>query len=101
MLTANHTPERVPELYRLIFATPSLRARSIEKRLRRQAGLVPVIRARLGTGPGPACDPRARAIVATVFACGDTAAELCVEHDGRPDPAELYGRCLAAVRGGD
>lgn len=109
VLTANHTPERVLELSRLIFATPSLRARYVEKRLRWQADLVPVVQARLGPGPGtdqaadgargPAADPRAKAIVATVFACVDTATELWAEHDGRLDLAELYDQCLAAVRG--
>ncbi|KJK60005.1 TetR/AcrR family transcriptional regulator [Saccharothrix sp. ST-888] len=107
ILTANHTPERVLELSRLIFDTPSLQARYIEKRLRWQAELVPVIQARLGTGigigtgirPGPAPDPRAKAIVATVFACVDTATELWARHDGRLDLADLYDQCLAAVRG--
>jgi AcrR family transcriptional regulator len=97
VLTANHTPERVLELSRLIFNTPSLQARYIEKRLRWQAALVPVVQARLGTGPGP--DPAAKAIVATVFACVDTATELWAESEGRLDLAELYEQCLAAVRG--
>ncbi|MFJ4367649.1 TetR/AcrR family transcriptional regulator [Streptomyces chartreusis] len=105
VLTANHTPERVLELSRLIFDTPSLHARYIEKRLRWQAELVPVVQARLAPGagdsPAPAADPRARAIVATVFACVDTASELWVRHDGRLDLADLYDQCLAAVRGAD
>ncbi|MBQ0885636.1 TetR family transcriptional regulator [Streptomyces sp. RM72] len=100
ILTANHPPERALELSRLIFDTPSLHARYIEKRLRWQAELVPVIRARLGNGPGrPAPDPQAKAIVATVFACVDTATELWAGHDGRLDLADLYDQCLAAVRG--
>lgn len=90
------------ELSRLIFDTPSLHARYIEKRLRWQAELVPVVQARLGaaSGPGPDPDPRAQAIVATVFACVDTATELWARHDGRPDLADPYDECLAAVRGG-
>ncbi|MFE5891131.1 TetR/AcrR family transcriptional regulator [Streptomyces sp. NPDC056462] len=102
VLIANHTPERVLELSRLIFDTPSLHARYIEKRLRWQAELVPVIQARLGaaSGAGPGPDPRAKAIVATVFACIDTATELWAGHDGRLDLADLYDDCLAAVRGG-
>ncbi|MFJ8544166.1 TetR/AcrR family transcriptional regulator [Streptomyces sp. NPDC093586] len=99
LLTANHTPERALELSRLIFHTPSLHARYIEKRLRWQAALVPAVQARLGTAPGPAPDPRARAVIATVFACADTATELWVAHDGRLDLADLYDQCLAAVRG--
>ncbi|WP_405594121.1 TetR/AcrR family transcriptional regulator [Streptomyces sp. NBC_01092] len=100
-LTASHTPERVLELSRLIFDTPSLRARYIEKRLRWQAELVPVVQARLDPGHGDASDPRARAIVATVFACVDTATELWARHDGQLDLADLYDQCLAAVRGTD
>ncbi|MEU2609284.1 TetR/AcrR family transcriptional regulator [Streptomyces albus] len=99
ILTANHSRERALELSRLIFDTPSLHARYIEKRLRWQAELVPVVRARLGDGPGRAAsDTQARAIVATVFACIDTATELWAEHEGRIDLADLYEQCLAAVR---
>ncbi|MEU2086800.1 TetR family transcriptional regulator [Streptomyces albus] len=99
ILTANHSRERALELSRLIFDTPSLHARYIEKRLRWQAELVPVVRARLGDGSGgPASDTQARAIVATVFACIDTATELWAEHEGRIDLADLYEQCLAAVR---
>ena len=105
VLTANHTPERVLELSRLIFDTPLLHARYIEKRLRWQAELVPVVQARLAPGAGdsppPTSDPRAKAIVATVFACVDTASELWVRHDGQLDLADLYDQCLAAVRGTD
>lgn len=99
VLTAHHPPERVLELSRLIFDTPSLHARYIEKRLRWQRDLVPVVRTRLGTDPGPALDVRAKAIVATVFACVDTASELWAAHEGRLDLADLYDECLAAVRG--
>ncbi|MFE2408567.1 MULTISPECIES: TetR/AcrR family transcriptional regulator [unclassified Kitasatospora] len=99
VLTANHTPERVLELSRLIFNTPSLRARYIEKRLNWQTQLVPVVQARLGTAPGQGPDPRAKAIVATVFACVDTASELWAEHEGRLDLTDLYDQCLTAVRG--
>jgi hypothetical protein len=38
------------------------------------------------------------AIVATVFACVDTATELWAGHDGRIGLADLYDQCLAAVR---
>ncbi|CAL9341720.1 hypothetical protein SUDANB130_00288 [Streptomyces sp. enrichment culture] len=87
------------ELSRLIFGTPSLHARYIEKRLRWQAALVPAVQARLKNTTGSAAsDPRARAIIATVFACADTATELWVEHDGRLDLKDLYDQCLAAVR---
>jgi AcrR family transcriptional regulator len=99
LLTANHTPERALELSRLIFETPSLHARYIEKRLRWQTALVPTVQVRLGTASGPGPDVRAKAIIATTFACADTATELWVAHDGQLDPAALYDQCLAAVRG--
>ncbi|MGW0212154.1 TetR/AcrR family transcriptional regulator [Streptomyces sp. NPDC003233] len=97
-LTANHTPQRVLELSRLIFDTPALHARYIEKRLRWQTELVPVIQARLGATAGPSSDLRAKAIVATVFACVDTATELWAASEGRLDLANLYDQCLSAVR---
>ena len=100
ILIANHTQERALELSRLIFETPSLRARYIEKRLRWQTELVPIVQARLDTGSGPSPDQRARAIVAAVFACVDTATELWAESEGRLDLADLYDQCLAAVRDG-
>jgi AcrR family transcriptional regulator len=99
LLTANHTPERALELARLIFDTPALHARYIEERLRWQTALVPVVQERLGTASGPAPDLRATAIVATVFACADTATELWAADDGRLDLADLYDQCLATVRG--
>ena len=98
VLTAHHTPERVLELSRLIFETPSLRARYIEKRLRWQTELVPVVQARLSAASGPSPDPRAKAIVAAVFACVDTATELWAASGGRLALADLYDQCLAAIR---
>jgi AcrR family transcriptional regulator len=100
ILTANHTPQRVLELSRLIFETPSLRARYLEKRLRWQADLVPIVQTRLDTTAGPSPDPRARAIIAAVFACVDTATELWAASEGRLDLADLYDQCLAAIRNG-
>ncbi|MER8188618.1 helix-turn-helix domain-containing protein [Kitasatospora sp. NPDC094015] len=103
ILTADHTPERVLELSRLIFATPALHARYIEKRLRWQSELVPIVQARLAAPAapaGPSPDPRAKAVVAAVFACVDTATELWAGSGGRLDLADLYDQCLAAVRDG-
>lgn len=100
ILTANHTQERALELSRLIFETPSLRARYIEKRLRWQAELVPIVQARLGGADGASPDPRARAIVAAVFACADTATELWAASEARLDLSDLYDQCLAAIRDG-
>ncbi|MEU9348435.1 TetR family transcriptional regulator [Streptomyces sp. NPDC048278] len=97
ILTANHAPQRVLELSRLIFETPALHARYIEKRLRWQRELIPIVQARLTT---PTLDPRAKAITAAVFTCVDTATELWAASDGQLDLADLYDQCLAAIRDG-
>jgi AcrR family transcriptional regulator len=100
ILTASgHTPERVLEISTLIFANPPLRARYFEKRLKWQRALTPVIEKRMGIEPGEIPDPGAMGLIATVFACVDTASELWVRHGGKADPFELYEQALAAVRG--
>ncbi|NKE56951.1 TetR family transcriptional regulator [Lentzea sp. PSKA42] len=99
ILTASgHTPERVLEISTLIFANPPLRARYFEKRLKWQRALTPVIEKRMGIEPGEIPDPGAMGLIATVFACVDTASELWVRHGGKADPFELYEQALAAVR---
>ncbi|MET8871498.1 hypothetical protein [Nocardia sp. NPDC004604] len=99
-MTDNHTPDQVLRLSTLIFDTPSLHAGYVTKRLRWQANLVPVIERRLGIAVGSDQDPRARAIIATVFARVDAASVVWVRSGGRSDIAELYDRSLAAVTSG-
>ncbi|WP_191302719.1 TetR/AcrR family transcriptional regulator [Lentzea cavernae] len=100
ILTAsNHTPQRVLEISALIFDNPSLHARYLEKRLRWQRSLVPVIEKRMGIDSGEVPDARAMGVIATVFACVDAASELWVRHGGKADAFELYEQALAAVRG--
>ncbi|RDI27705.1 TetR/AcrR family transcriptional regulator [Lentzea flaviverrucosa] len=100
ILTASeHTPQRVLEISTLIFDNPPLRSRYFEKRLRWQRALVPVIEKRMGIEPGEIPDARAMGVIATVFACVDTASELWVRHGGKADAFELYEQALAAVRG--
>jgi AcrR family transcriptional regulator len=100
ILTAsNHTPQRLLEISTLIFENPSLRSRYFEKRLKWQRALVPVVERRMGIESGEIPDPRAMGVIATVFACIDTASELWVRHGGKADPFELYEQALAAVRG--
>jgi AcrR family transcriptional regulator len=101
VLAEGNTTGQALELSRLIFDTPSLRSRYVEKRLRWQAELLPIITERLEADSGPDAELHARAIIATVFACVDTATELWVRSDGRLAPGDLYDRCLAAVRGRD
>jgi AcrR family transcriptional regulator len=100
ILTAsNHTPQRVLEISTLIFDNPPLRARYFEKRLKWQRALAPVIEKRMGIDSGEIPDARAMGVIATVFACVDTASELWVRHGGKADAFELYEQALAAVRG--
>lgn len=100
ILTAsNHSPQRVLEISGLIFTNASLRARYFEKRLKWQRSLVPVIEKRMGIESGEIPDARAMGVIATVFACVDTATELWVRHGGKADAFELYEQALAAVRG--
>ncbi|WP_445520889.1 hypothetical protein [Streptomyces sp. NEAU-174] len=52
----------------------------------------------MGAAVGSA-DPRARAVIATAFACMDAASMAWVDNDGKGDIMDLYDECLAAVRG--
>ncbi|MCQ8193569.1 hypothetical protein NP777_36020 [Streptomyces sp. RCU064] len=86
------------ERFRLLHNTASLRAGWLEKRLRFQEELLPLVEARMGVTVGSA-DPRARAVLATAFACLDAASMAWVDNDGKGDILDLYDECLAAVRG--
>jgi AcrR family transcriptional regulator len=90
--------EQALERFRLLHNTASLRAGWLEKRLRFQEDLLPLVKERMDTAVGKT-DPRARAVIATVFACLDAAAMTWVENDGKGDIMDLYDECLAAVRG--
>lgn len=85
------------ERFRLLHNTASLRAGWLEKRLRFQEGLLPLVEARMGIAAGRT-DPRARAVIATAFACLDAASMTWVENGGKGDLMDLYDECLAAVR---
>ncbi|ROR80092.1 transcriptional regulator, TetR family [Plantibacter flavus] len=81
----------------MMYRTPSLRSRSIEKHLHWQALLVPEIRRRLAVGDD---DPAPEAIVATAIACLDVAGERWVSGGGVGDLSVLYDRAVAGVRSG-
>lgn len=81
----------------MMYETPSLRARSIEKHLQWQELLVPNIRRRLETGDGDSRAPAADAIVASAIACLDSAGQAWVEEPGS-DLREIYRRATRAVR---
>lgn len=84
-------------LGRLLFENPSLRARLMEKRLRWQEMLVPLIAARVGAEKGSAT-LRASAIVASALACLDTASEAWVASNGASDLPDLYDEAVTAIR---
>ncbi|MEU1983427.1 TetR family transcriptional regulator [Nocardia sp. NPDC019395] len=85
-------------LGKMLFDTPSLRTRLMEKRLRWQEMFVPLLAARID-GPAERATLRATAIVAAALSCLDTASEAWIESDGADDLAELYDEAVAAVRG--
>jgi AcrR family transcriptional regulator len=91
-------PEQALKRFRLLHDTATLRAGWLEKRLRFQEDLLPLVKARMGLAVG-STDPAARAVIATVFACLDAASMTWVDNDGKGDLMDLYDECLAAVRG--
>nr|WP_231706407.1 TetR/AcrR family transcriptional regulator [Arthrobacter sp. zg-Y40] len=88
------------KIAKMMYGTPSLRARSIEKHLHWQSLLVPNIRRRLGLADDDAADPAPAAIVASAITCLDVAGELWVHGGGTEDLDALYDRAVAAVRSG-
>ncbi|MEV0234115.1 helix-turn-helix domain-containing protein [Nonomuraea sp. NPDC050786] len=96
VLALHDSREQALERFRLLHSTASLRAGWLEKRLRFQEDLLPLIKARMDGG---GTDPKARAVIATAFACLDAASMTWVENDGKGDIMDLYDECLAAVRG--
>jgi AcrR family transcriptional regulator len=84
----------------MMYGTPSLRSRSIEKHLHWQSLLVPDIRRRLGIDEDDIANPVPAAIVASAIACLDVAGEVWVAGDGHADLAALYDQAAAGVRGG-
>ncbi|WP_280399046.1 TetR/AcrR family transcriptional regulator [Nocardia carnea] len=85
-------------LGKMLYATPSLRARLIEKRLRWQEMFVPLLATRMD-GPTESATLRATAIVAAALACLDTASQAWIASDGAADLADLYDEAVTAVRG--
>lgn len=84
-------------LGRMLFETPVLRARLLEKRLRWHELLVPPVAARLSDDDGRAA-LRASAIVASALACLDAASEAWIASGGSEDLGDLYDEAVAAVR---
>lgn len=94
--TSTLDTESTLALGRMLFDTPSLFARHIEKRLHWQDMLVPLIAARLPDTDDR--DLRSHAIVASALTCLDAASHAWVRSDGHLDLADLYDRAVSAVR---
>jgi AcrR family transcriptional regulator len=91
--------DRLLRISEMLYGTPSLRARSVEKHLRWQADLLPEVRRRLGAGPGDGrADLRAAAVVAAAIACLDAAGEAWTREKGAVPLRELLEIAFAAVR---
>ena len=80
----------------MLYGTPSLRARSIEKHFQWQELMVPNIQRRLEAGGGDARPPAADAIVASAIACLDVAGQAWIREPGS-DLRELYRRAARAA----
>lgn len=87
------------QISKMLYGTPSLRARFIEKHFHWQALLTPEVRRRLGAAPGDEPDLRADAIVACVLTCLDVAGEAWTRGDGARSLEELTVAAITAVRG--
>lgn len=99
VLSLHDSREQALERFRLLHDTASLRAGWLEKRLRFQENLLPLIEARMDAAATGSEGARARAVIATAFACLDAASMTWVANDGKGEIMDLYDECMAAVRG--
>ncbi|GIH65098.1 MULTISPECIES: TetR/AcrR family transcriptional regulator [Microbispora] len=82
--------ERLLKISEMMYGTPSLRARSLEKHLQWQADLLPEVKRRLPADPGDGlADLRAAAVVAGAIACLDAAGETWTRQKGAVPLREL------------
>ncbi|GAB2764542.1 TetR family transcriptional regulator [Streptomyces bullii] len=99
LVRAGHeaAPEQTLTYLRMLYETPSLRARHFEKRLTWQMLLVPEIARRVGADPDGPEDPRPGALVAAALACLDVAVTGWVACEGRIPVADLLDRAMDAL----
>ncbi|MEV6350721.1 TetR family transcriptional regulator [Actinoplanes sp. NPDC051851] len=89
--------DRLLKISEMMYGTPSLRARHVEKHLQWQADLLPEVRRRLPeTGDG-LDDLRATAILATAIACLDSAGKVWTERRGEVPLHDLLAAAFTAV----
>jgi AcrR family transcriptional regulator len=98
VLALHESREQALARFRLLHNTASLHAGWLEKRLRFQENLLPLIETRMNAATGNE-GAKARAVIATAFACLDAASITWVANDGKGEIMDLYDECLAAVRG--
>ncbi|GAA0570957.1 MULTISPECIES: TetR/AcrR family transcriptional regulator [Streptomyces] len=98
VLALHDSREQALERFRLLHNTASLRAGWLEKQLRFQENLLPLIEPRMDAATGNE-GAKARAVIATALACLDAALTTWVANDGKGEIMDLYDECLAAVRG--
>lgn len=93
-------PDVTLKISTMMYETPSLRSRSIEKHLHWQSLLTPNIQARLeAQDMSPEhSELAAAAIVASAIACLDVAGEQWTKTRGAGDLASLYDTAVASVR---
>jgi AcrR family transcriptional regulator len=96
VLALHDSRQQALERFRLLHHTASLRAGYLEKRLRFQDDLLPLVEPRMSSRGNAA--QAARALIATAFACLDAASITWVANDGKGDILDLYDECVAAVR---
>ncbi|MEU6224880.1 TetR family transcriptional regulator [Streptomyces sp. NPDC047042] len=93
-----YSPQDFLRITIMLHASPSLRARQLEKRQQWTELLVPDIAKRLGA-TDPMAEVRARALVACALACSEVATETWVRSNGTVDMEEVFDAAVAAVRG--
>ncbi|MER6976518.1 TetR/AcrR family transcriptional regulator [Streptomyces carpinensis] len=98
VLALHDSREQALERFRLLHNTASLRAGWLEKRLRFQENLLPLIETRIDAATGNE-GAKSRAVIATAFACLDAASMTWVANGGKGEIMDLYDECMTAVRG--
>ena len=89
------------EIGRMLYETPTLRARHLEKQLAWESLLAPVLAERIrSTTQNATIDPelQASAIVSGSLACLDVASKTWILGDGARDLTQLYDEAVAAIR---
>ncbi|WP_433824508.1 TetR/AcrR family transcriptional regulator [Actinoplanes sp. CA-015351] len=84
--------ERLLKISEMMYGTPSLRARSVEKHLQWRADLLPEVKRRLKTG-----DLRAGTVIAAAIACLDSAGEEWTRLRGSVPLRDLLAAAFGAV----